>query len=90
MSTVTVDRDVCENHGQCTYAAPAVFSFDDDENLVYVADPAAEQEHDVLAAAAACPVRAIIVGTDGAGPRRLSNEGGADGPTGPAAGEHRP
>lgn len=61
MTAIEVDRDLCQNHGQCTYAAPAVFAFDDDENLVY--DPAPDPAHDkgVLAGAAACPVRAITV-----------------------------
>lgn len=56
---VSVDRDVCQNHGQCVYAAPAVFSFDDDEELVYDAAPRDDQALQVEAAARACPVRAI-------------------------------
>ena len=58
---VDVDRDLCQNHGQCVYTAPAVFAFDDDEDLVYDPDPAAEHETAVHAAAAACPVRAIAL-----------------------------
>ena len=61
MTAVEVDRQLCQNHGQCVYAAPAVFAFDDDENLVYDPAPDAAQDQDVLAAAAACPVRAITV-----------------------------
>lgn len=56
---VVVDRALCQNHGQCVYAAPDVFSFDDDEELVYDAGPAAGQAAQVAAAALACPVRAI-------------------------------
>ncbi|GAB2634395.1 ferredoxin [Kribbella swartbergensis] len=58
---VEVDRAVCENHGQCVFAAPEVFAFDDDEQLTYVAEPTANLTADVRAAAAACPVRAIAL-----------------------------
>lgn len=59
MLTVVVDRGLCENHGQCVYAAPDVFAFDDDENLVYAAAPPHGQRGNVQAAVEACPVRAI-------------------------------
>jgi ferredoxin len=58
---VEVDRALCENHGQCVFAAPEVFAFDDDEELTYVANPAAGQAAAVRAATAACPVRAITL-----------------------------
>jgi ferredoxin len=56
---VNVDRDLCELHGQCVFAAPEVFRFDDDGELQYL-----EEVDDVLAAAAeagaaVCPVAAI-------------------------------
>lgn len=56
---VLVDRALCDNHGQCVFAAPAVFRFDDDEHLQY--DPAPQTTHltEVQDAAGACPVRAI-------------------------------
>lgn len=56
---VVVDRALCQNHGQCVYAAPEVFSFDDDEELVYDAAPPGDQAPHVAAAALVCPVRAI-------------------------------
>lgn len=58
---VLVDRALCDNHGQCVFAAPAVFRFDDDEHLQY--DPAPDAAHlsAVQDAAGACPVRAITV-----------------------------
>jgi ferredoxin len=59
--SVTVDRGLCQNHGQCVYAAPRVFAFDDDEELVYDPAPDAEQRAAVLQAVAACPARAIGV-----------------------------
>jgi ferredoxin len=58
---VEVDLATCENHGQCVFAAPAVFAFDDDEQLTYEADPATEHAEAVRAAAASCPVRAITL-----------------------------
>jgi ferredoxin len=58
---ISVDRDLCQSHGQCVFAAPEVFSFDDD-NLVY-AHTAEESVRDaVVKAAAACPVQAIRIG----------------------------
>lgn len=36
---ITVDMNLCESHGQCVFAAPEVFSFDDDY-LVHDAEPA--------------------------------------------------
>lgn len=56
---VIVDRTLCQNHGQCVYAAPEVFSFDNDDELVYDPAPPAGQAPQVDAAALACPVRAI-------------------------------
>ncbi|MBW1598065.1 ferredoxin [Streptomyces sp. JJ38] len=58
---ITVDMDLCDNHGQCVFAAPEVFAFDDEERLVYEAAPAAELYDDVEHAAAACPLRAITL-----------------------------
>ncbi len=58
---VDVDRTRCENHGQCVFAAPGVFSFDDDENLLYDPAPPPGEAGAVTAAAAACPVRAVLV-----------------------------
>lgn len=62
---VTVDRALCDDHGQCVFAAPAVFGFDDDERLQYEPSPNDDQRDAVLAAAAACPVRAITVSRPG-------------------------
>ena len=56
---VVVDRDVCQDHAQCVFAAPAIFSQDETGRLLFVADPddalrdAAEEAADV------CPVQAI-------------------------------
>ncbi|MEV0070886.1 MULTISPECIES: ferredoxin [unclassified Amycolatopsis] len=58
---ITVDMNVCESHGQCVFAAPEVFSFDDEDYLHYDAEPSDELRDKVTAAAASCPVRAITI-----------------------------
>ncbi|HSA50400.1 MAG TPA: ferredoxin [Yinghuangia sp.] len=58
---ITVDMNLCESHGQCVFAAPEVFSFDDDEQLYH--EPAVDDalRDRVVSAAAACPARAIAL-----------------------------
>ncbi|MER6995703.1 ferredoxin [Streptomyces sp. NPDC000410] len=58
---ITVDMNLCESHGQCVFAAPEIFSFDDEEYLVYDAAPDAALRDKAEKAAAVCPVRAITV-----------------------------
>ncbi|OII68871.1 MULTISPECIES: ferredoxin [unclassified Streptomyces] len=58
---ITVDRNLCESHGQCVFAAPEVFSFDDDDYLIYDAEPSDELRDKVEKAAAVCPLRAIAI-----------------------------
>ncbi|MEU6121999.1 ferredoxin [Streptomyces sp. NPDC047123] len=60
--TVTVDMDLCQNHGQCVFAAPDVFRLDDDGRLAYVAAPDAALRDEVEDAADVCPLQAIRVG----------------------------
>ncbi|UYM04907.1 ferredoxin [Solicola gregarius] len=62
---VSVDRSVCQNHGQCAIAAPEVFDIADDGELVYEPEPSDEFEADVEDAADVCPVQAILVGSAG-------------------------
>ncbi|MFH8791761.1 ferredoxin [Streptomyces sp. NPDC017941] len=57
---ITVDMNRCESHGQCVFAAPEIFSFDDDY-LVYEATPSDGLLDKAQKAAAVCPVRAITV-----------------------------
>ena len=65
---IAVNLTKCQNHGQCTYSAPQVFSLDDDGQLAFRA--AAEDEYvsgpldeawreDVEEAIDMCPVQAI-------------------------------
>ncbi|MFF2812692.1 ferredoxin [Streptomyces sp. NPDC058000] len=58
---ITVDYELCDGLGQCALVAPEVFELDDDEQLVVAPDPAPELADKVVAAARACPVRAISV-----------------------------
>ncbi|WP_159942352.1 MULTISPECIES: ferredoxin [unclassified Nocardiopsis] len=58
---VHVDRAVCENHGQCVFAAPEVFAFDDDEVLRYDPSPGPGLDEAVTRAARVCPLRAITL-----------------------------
>jgi ferredoxin len=61
---VRVDMAVCETHAQCVFAAPDVFTLDDDDRLVYVAAPDDGLWPDVEQAARACPVQAIALDED--------------------------
>ena len=62
MIRVVVDRDVCQNHGQCVFAAPQVFELDDDGELEQLQDEVGEDLRDVVEEAAdVCPVQAITV-----------------------------
>lgn len=61
---ITVDMNLCESHGQCVFAAPEIFSFDDEDYLVYDADPSEALRDKAEKAAVACPVRAITVLAD--------------------------
>ncbi|GGM24515.1 ferredoxin [Streptomyces fumigatiscleroticus] len=58
---ITVDMNLCESHGQCVFAAPDIFSFDDEDYLLYDAAPADALRDRAEQAAAVCPVRAITV-----------------------------
>ncbi len=58
---VSVDRGICQKHGQCVAQAPGVFSFDDGGELRYsgeVDDEAAEAAEDAVFL---CPTQAITV-----------------------------
>ncbi|KJK59219.1 ferredoxin [Saccharothrix sp. ST-888] len=58
---LVVDLNRCQGYAQCAFLAPEVFTMHGDEALMY--DPRADeaQREHVLRAAAACPVKAIIV-----------------------------
>ena len=58
---IEVDMGLCARHGQCEFAAPEVFSLDENAELSYAAEPEPRQAEDVHTAARVCPTRAIKV-----------------------------
>lgn len=59
---VHVDWDLCEGHGQCEYAAPDVFTIDDDGQLEVLDEtPPEDQRKAVDQAVRRCPVRALLI-----------------------------
>ncbi|MET8000068.1 ferredoxin [Nonomuraea glycinis] len=61
MMRVTVDMTLCQTHAQCVFAAPEVFSLDEDDALVYDATPDDSDPRALDEAIRACPVQAITV-----------------------------
>lgn len=59
---VSVDRTLCEDHGQCAIAAPNVFRINDEGTLEYDATPDDSELEFVEEAADVCPVQAILIG----------------------------
>jgi ferredoxin len=59
---VTVDWDLCESHGQCEFAAPDVFTINDDGDLEVLNDmPDESQRSEVEQAVRRCPTRALAI-----------------------------
>jgi ferredoxin len=58
---VNVDRNFCENHGQCELVAPSVFWLDENGTLQYHSNVEESLRDDVEQAADLCPVQAIQV-----------------------------
>jgi len=61
---VRVDMTLCQTHAQCVFAAPEVFSLDDDDRLVYEATPDDAAWPEIEEATRACPVQAIFLDED--------------------------
>lgn len=59
---ISVDLDLCQSHGQCVFAAPEVFAFDDEDFLLYEPTPDDALRAGVERAATVCPARAITLG----------------------------
>jgi ferredoxin len=64
MMRVAVDKALCQTHAQCVFAAPEVFSLDEDDELVYDATPDGADQRALDEAVRACPVQAIVVDWD--------------------------
>jgi ferredoxin len=58
---VHVDRSLCDDHGQCTIAAPKVFRMNDDGKLEYDEVPDDALRDEIEEAADVCPVQAILL-----------------------------
>ena len=63
---LAVDLTLCQGYAQCAFLAPDVFHFVGNEALMYVPEPDDAMRVNVLRAAAACPVGAILVDVDDA------------------------
>jgi ferredoxin len=61
---IIVDLNRCQSYGQCCFAAPDVFRFQNGEALAYDPAPDEARRTDVIRAAKACPVQAIQIGLD--------------------------
>ncbi|MCD0448898.1 ferredoxin [Actinocorallia sp. API 0066] len=66
---LVVDLNRCQGYAQCAFLGPDVFRLHGEESLLYDPVVGAEKRDQVLAAAAACPVGAILV--DGPGVREV-------------------
>jgi ferredoxin len=60
VSTVEVDREVCEAYGRCVATAPAVFALDDDE-LLRIRQPHDDELDRVRLAVKLCPKLALTL-----------------------------
>ena len=59
---VVVDMDVCQDHGQCVFAAPDVFELNAEGRLeVLVTEPDEARRSACEDAADVCPVQAITI-----------------------------
>jgi ferredoxin len=62
MIRVVVDRELCQDHGQCVFSAPQVFELDEEGTLVQLQEEVDESLRDAVEEAAdVCPVQAITI-----------------------------
>lgn len=79
---LVVDLNRCQGYAQCAFLAPDVFTMHGEEALLYNPHADASQRRQVLRAASACPVQAILVEDDlddapaGPGPGAGAGAGG--------------
>ncbi|VBA56986.1 ferredoxin [Mycobacterium attenuatum] len=58
---IVVDLVRCQGYAQCCFLAPQAFKLAGEEALMYQPNPDMVQREQVLRAAAACPVQAIVI-----------------------------
>lgn len=58
---ICVDLDKCKSHGQCVIAAPKIFSFAEDNQLIWVDQPEEALRKAAEEAADVCPEQAITI-----------------------------
>jgi ferredoxin len=58
---IVVDRNLCQDHGQCAIAAPEVFRMDENGKLVYNPNPDGSLREYAEEAADVCPAQAILL-----------------------------
>ncbi|MFF9512121.1 ferredoxin [Streptomyces sp. NPDC014724] len=58
---LVVDLNRCQGYAQCAFLAPDVFAMHGEESLLYNPHAEGAQREQVLRAATACPVQAILV-----------------------------
>lgn len=61
MMRIVVDLALCQGYAQCCFLAPDVFEFSGEEALMYVPEPDDDHRDQVVRAAKACPVQAIML-----------------------------
>jgi ferredoxin len=58
---ISVDLNRCQGYAQCVFLAPDVFELHGEEALRFEPHPDHAQRLQVMRAAAACPVQAIVL-----------------------------
>lgn len=58
---VIVDKEKCQNYGQCCYEAEDVFQLDNDGKLQYLSEVDEIRRSAVQSAADLCPMQAIMI-----------------------------
>ena len=61
---ISVDVHRCQDHGQCVFVAPDIFSLDDGGHNRFVSTVDADRRGDVEEAMDACPMGAISIDDD--------------------------
>ena len=74
---IVVDWNLCVGHGQCEFAAPEVFTIDDEGKLKLDETPDESLRAKVEQAIRRCPTRALSLASECSNARRFSSSTGA-------------